>query len=78
MISNFIPSARQYQGALAKVFVFALLFIGIASFSSCEDDPILPASEVDESGGGSYGKMRLSSDGYYEVDSLYNENPEVY
>ncbi len=69
---------NQYTKHLPKVTAFTLMLVSLAMLSSCEDDPILPASETEESGGGSYGKMRLANPGYYEVDSLYEQNPEVY
>lgn len=78
MISKNRVVQKFTQQLFSKLLVLSLMVVFTAVLSGCEDDPILEPSEVDNGGGGSYGKMRLSDDSYYEIDSLYNENPEVY
>lgn len=69
---------KGHNNRFVRVFLFAVFMAFASILPGCEDDPLLEPSEVDNGGGGSYGKMRLANDGTYEVDSLYEANPEEY
>lgn len=78
MITTVRGYFNEYIKHLSRAAALALVLASLAMLTSCEDDPILPDSETEEGGGGSYGKMRLADPGYHGVDSLYEKNPEVY